>query len=155
MTDRYRTETSRRLTLRQYVLARNGVPMGGSRSLRNMLLRSLGAPSFAGFWRYWNPIWGYYLGRYVYRPGRRHLPRAGAVVLTFLVSGAIHDIAVMVVHRSRFVLFTPWFFAMSLAVLAGEALGVDLSRRPWVMRAAFNLAIAGGCLWLVLLVRAA
>ncbi|MCB0198341.1 MAG: hypothetical protein KDJ65_40755, partial [Anaerolineae bacterium] len=46
-------------TLRQYVALRNGVPLGDGRSLRHMLRRSFGAASFAGFWQYWNPIWGY------------------------------------------------------------------------------------------------
>ena len=46
------------LTLSQYVKFRNGVPLGDSQSLSNMLHRSLGAASFAEFWQYWNPIWG-------------------------------------------------------------------------------------------------
>ncbi len=53
----------RSLTLGQYVQHRNGVPLGDGKSLQNMLHRSLGAASFAGFWQYWNPIWGYGLGK--------------------------------------------------------------------------------------------
>lgn len=66
-------------TLAQYVALRNGVPLGDGRSLRNMLQRSFGAASFAGFWQQWNPIWGYGLGRYVYAPLRRVLLPALAV----------------------------------------------------------------------------
>jgi len=61
-------QRKRKLTLAQYVRRRNGVPLGASGSLRNMFYRSLGAGSIAGFWRYWNPVFGYYLGRYIYAP---------------------------------------------------------------------------------------
>ena len=57
-----------RLSLAQYVLRRNGVPLGAPHSLQNMLYRSFGAGTYAGFWQYWNPIWGYGLGKYVYAP---------------------------------------------------------------------------------------
>lgn len=52
-----------RLTLAQYVHRRNGVPLGDSGSLRNMLIRSFGAGSFGRFWQYWNPIFDYGLGK--------------------------------------------------------------------------------------------
>lgn len=81
------------LTLWQYVRLRNGVPPGDAKSLRNMLHRALGAASFAGFWQHWNPIWGYGLGKFVYSPLRRTSPPAAAFIMTFIVSGAIHDLA--------------------------------------------------------------
>ncbi|MBK8904458.1 MAG: hypothetical protein IPM53_24985 [Anaerolineaceae bacterium] len=52
------------LRLRQYVQLRNGVPLGDSKSLRKMLRGSLGAASFAAFWQYWNPIWGFTTGQF-------------------------------------------------------------------------------------------
>ncbi len=118
-----------------------------------MLRRSLGASSFAGFWRYWNPIWGYYLGRYVFRPSKRLLPRALAVVVTFTVSGALHDLATSAARGSAAFLFTPWFFLMSLGLLLGEALHMDLSHQPWIFRAATNLTYAGVCLWIALMLK--
>ena len=139
-----------RLTLARYVLARNGVPLGGSGSLQNMLRRSLGAASFAGFWRFWNPIWGYYLARFVFRPSKRILPHPLALILTFLVSGAIHDLVSTAVRGSATVLFTPWFFFMSLGVLLGEILDMDLSARALGVRVATNLSYVGVCLWLAL-----
>jgi hypothetical protein len=54
----------RQLTMGQYILRRNGVPAGASGGLRNMLQRSFGARSFAVFWQYWNPVFGYILGRF-------------------------------------------------------------------------------------------
>ena len=86
------------LTLAAYVKYRNGVPLGASGSLQNMLVRSLGAGTFAKFWQYWNPIWGYALGRYVYAPLNRFLPASVSLILTFTISGVIHDVATMLVR---------------------------------------------------------
>ena len=47
------------MTLGDYVNYRNGVPMGHPGSLKNNLRNSFGAPNNAGFWKHWNPIWGY------------------------------------------------------------------------------------------------
>ena len=126
------------LTLSQYVRRRNGVPLGGSGSMRNMLYRSLGAATFAGFWRYWNPVWGYYLGRYVYSPLLKRLPRSGSVVMTFVMSGALHDaVASALLGRVIFTL-TPWFFVMGMAVVIGQANGFNYSRFGWPVRALIN-----------------
>lgn len=88
-----------RVTLAEYVEQRNGVPLGDSNSLQNMLRRSFGASSFAGFWQYWNPIWGYGLGKYVYSPLQRVLPMAIALITTFVISGALHDLVTMALRR--------------------------------------------------------
>jgi hypothetical protein len=112
-----------------------------------MLERSLGAGSFAEFWRYWNPIWGYYLGRYVFRPSKRVLPPALALIVTFVVSGALHDMATAAVRGSAAFLFTPWFFFMALGLLLGESVHMDLSGRPWIFRASANIAYVSVCLW--------
>ncbi len=126
------------LTLSQYVYLRNGVPLGDSKSLRNMLHRSLGADSFAGFWQYWNPIWGYGLGKYVYSPLRKILPPSVALIMTFVVSGSIHDLATMAFRQSFAFLFTPWFFLLSIGVVLGRAVGMDVSNYPWWIRASIN-----------------
>ena len=128
------------LTLADYVELRNGVPLGDSRSLRNMLQRSFGATSFAGFWQYWNPIWGYGLGKYVYSPIHRVLPAAIAIIMTFVVSGGIHDLVIMALRRSVTFLFTPWFFVLGVGVVLGRAVGMDLSNRSWWVRVGINLA---------------
>jgi len=54
-----RQQQRQRISFARYIHRRNGVPLGSSGSLRNMLRRSLGAGSFAGFWQYWIPVWGY------------------------------------------------------------------------------------------------
>jgi len=118
-----------------------------------MLHRSLGASSFARFWRFWNPIWGYYLGRYFYRPLDLWQPQPLALLLTFVISGALHDLATMAVRGSVTFLFTPWFFFLAVGVLVGEALRMDLTVRPWWVRAATHLTYLGVCLGLAWLIR--
>lgn len=137
-----------------YIQRRNGVPTGAPGSLRNMLERSLGARSFAVFWQHWNPIFGYTLGRYVFAPSKRILPPAIALVLTFVVCGAIHDLVATVVRGSLAVLFTPWFFFLGLGVVAGRSVRMDLAHLPWGVRALANLAYIAFCLMLAILARA-
>ena len=129
------------------------MPLGAAGSLRSMLHRSLGAGSFAGFWRHWNPIWGYYLGRYVNSPMRRLLPAGPAVVVTFLVSGAIHDVAVTLVTGSLTFLLTPWFTLLGLFVVLTSRLGLEHRSRVWGIRAGINVGWIMVGLALVLLAK--
>ncbi len=129
------------LTLSQYVKKRNGVPLGASHSMRNMLARSLCAKSFAVFWHYWNPIWGYFLSRYVMRPLRRFLPLSFATFITFVVSGSLHDLAVSIVKWKAVFLFTPWFALMGLVVIASSKIGISYGHFAWYFRALINVFI--------------
>jgi D-alanyl-lipoteichoic acid acyltransferase DltB (MBOAT superfamily) len=138
------------LSLSQYIIYRNGVPAGARGSMRNMLYRSFGAPTFAGFWRHWNPIFGYALGRYIYFPLKRIAPSALAFVATFVFCGAIHDLVTMAVRGSAAFLFTPWFFLLGTGVLIGRSIGLDLSERPWIVRATVNLVYLSVCLAITL-----
>jgi len=142
----HRQQPRRRLTLAQYIRRRNGVPLGSSGSLQNMFHRSLGAGSFAGFWQYWNPIWGYGLSRYVYSPLKRVLPSTASLIMTFVVCGALHDLVIMAVRGSVTFLFTPWFFLLGVGVVFGHVVGMDFSSRPWLVRACVNLTYVGACL---------
>ena len=142
-----------RLTMAQYVRRRNGVPLGDAGSLRNMLIRSFGADSFGGFWQYWNPIFGYGLGKYVYSPLRRFLPPAVALIMTFVVSGGIHDVVTMALRHSVTFLFTLWFFLLGVGVVVGRGLDLDFSERPWLARAGINLTYMIVCLAVTLVTR--
>lgn len=150
-----KVQRRRGLTLAQYVLRRTGVPLGASGSLQNMLYRSLGAGSFAKFWQYWNPIWGYALGRFIYAPLQRFLPAMLALIITFTVSGAIHDLATMLVRRAPAFFFTPWFFFMSIAVVIGEALKIDYTKQSFAIRVLINFVFIIGCLGLTVWLRQA
>jgi hypothetical protein len=137
------------ITLSAYVERRNGVQLGARGSLTAMLNRSLGADTLAGFWRYWNPIWGYYLARYVNAPLRRLMPPALAVIATFVVSGAIHDAAITAVTRSPTFLFLPWFGTVGLTVVFGSRLRIRYGFTAWSARAAINVAVVVGVLGFV------
>ena len=102
------------ISLGKYVKKRNGVPLGAPGSLQAMLKRSFGAESFYVFWQYWNPIWGYYLSRNVMKPLNRVLPIWLSILLTFTVSGALHDIAVTVIKWQATFFFAPWFTLMGI-----------------------------------------
>lgn len=140
------------LSLSQYIIYRNGVPAGARGSMRNMLHRSFGAPTFASFWRHWNPVFGYALGRYVYSPLKRAVPSALALVATFVFCGFIHDLVTMAVRGSPAFLFTPWFFLLGTGVLIGRAAGLDFSGRPWIARATVNLVYLLVCLAITLVI---
>ena len=139
---------TKHISLRQYVKKRTGVPLGGAGSLSAMLKRSLGAPSFYAFWRYWNPIWGYYLSRYIMKPFAAILPNWCAVIITFAVSGALHDVAVMLIKVKLIFFFTPWFTLMGLCVLLSHGLRLKFSASPWFVRALFNLCVIGGSFYI-------
>lgn len=140
------------ISLRQYVKRRNGVPLGDNRSLPNMLRYSLGTGTFAEFWLYWNPIWGYYLARYIQRPLLKLLPPSVALILTFVVSGALHDLAISLVKQTVYVVFTPWFGVMALVIVLTQALKLSYSALPWLFRAIINSVLIGASLAAVLVV---
>ena len=127
-----------KLSLAQYVKKRNGVPLGASDSMKNMLSRSFGASSFPVFWHYWNPIWGYYLSRNVMRPIANFLPISLATFITFLVSGALHDIAVSIIKWKAIFFFTPWFGLMGLMVIVSKGAGISYGHVSWPVRALIN-----------------
>ncbi len=127
-----------KLSLAQYVKKRNGVPLGASDSMKSMLSRSFGASSFPVFWRYWNPIWGYYLSRNVMRPIANFLPISLATFITFLVSGALHDIAVSIIKWKAIFFFTPWFGLMGLMVIVSKGAGISYGHVSWPVRALIN-----------------
>lgn len=141
------------MTLGHYVRRRNGVPLGAPGSLRNMLARSLGAGTFAGFWRYWNPVWSYYLSRYVHRPASRMLPSALALLATFVASGLVHDLVASLAKREPVFVITQWFTLMGLLVVGGGAIGFDYGRLPWIGRALLNAMLVVAPLLLVLWLR--
>ena len=127
------------ISLSQYVKKRSGLPLGASGSMTNMLKRSLGADSFENFWRYWNPIWGYYLSRYIMKPLCQWMPIWLATILTFAVSGALHDLAVVILKWKTIFFFTPWFALMGLAVVITKGFNLQYANSPWFIKAFFNV----------------
>ena len=141
------------MNLSDYVKRRNGVPLGNSDSLPNMLYRSLGARNFSIFWQYWNPIWGFYLGKYIYKPLKLILPQALSLMITFTVCGFIHDLAIMLSKWKFILLLTPWFLFMGLSVILSNYAKIDYSKFPWIVKAGINITIILGCLFLAYQIR--
>ena len=137
------------LKLSEYILKRNGVPLGANHSLRNMLIRSLGAGSFSMFWKYWNPIWSYYLGKYIFKPLKKVFPPTISLLVTFTFSGFLHDLAIMLLIWDIKLLLTPWFLLMGICVILGDYLKIDYSKNPWIIRALINILIIFSCLLFV------
>ena len=119
------------MTLADYIRKRNSVPMGSSHSLRNNLYRSLGVKNFSAFWTYWNPIFGYYLGKRIFKPLKKHLTPAIALLITFLLCGTVHDAVTILFRGSISLFFSIWFLLMAMGVLVTRSLQQDLSTKPW------------------------
>ena len=117
------------------------------------MIRSLGAGKFSEFWKYWNPIWSYYLGKYIFKPLKMVFPSAFALILTFTFCGFLHDVAIMLLHWNFELLLTPWFFLMSLLVVIGEFTKIDYSKFTWIIRATINIIIISSCLFIAYQVR--
>jgi hypothetical protein len=153
LTNRGRSRPARRLTLTQYLRFRLG-SQGGRTAWFNFFVRPFGASSFAQFWRLWNPVYGYYLYYYSYRPLARVVPRSLALLATFVVCGfALHDLPAWVFARRvlppgatiAFVLF-------ALVVVLSESLHMNLSTWPVIARAAINVGYLAGCIGAMLLI---
>lgn len=137
------------MKLSNYVQKRNGVPLGHPKSMQNMLYRSLGSGTFAGFWRFWNPIWSFYLGKFIYKPFKRFLPSFLALLITFMACGFIHDVAIALIKQKFLFLLTPWFFIMGLLVVLTNVTRIKYSKFPWIVRALINTGLIFGSLLVV------
>lgn len=138
------------MDLNQYIKKRNGVSIGSAGSLRNNLFRALGAKNFSTFWNYWNPIFGYYLGKFIFKPLKKTLPASISLVFTFVFCGLVHDSVTMIVRGKISMFFTIWFLFMSFAVLITRFLKHNFSKQFWIIRALINLTIIGICLVMTL-----
>lgn len=89
----------------------------------------------------------------MYAPLQRGLPAWLALILTFVVSGGLHDLVIMALRRSLAFVFMPWFFLLGLGVVVGRAFNLDFSRYPWGVRAGINLSYLVVCLLTMLLAK--
>jgi hypothetical protein len=129
--------------VKEYINHRLGKPEGPWPAVRKMINRSFGARSFTAFWHYWNPVYGYYLYYWFYRPLRRFMPRPAALLLTFAVCGfLLHDLPHL--PFSGVPLITLWFLLLGAGVIISEALSMDLSRQSFIVRATVNVLYLAG-----------
>jgi len=139
-----------KMTLTDYIKKRNGVSIGSSKSLRNNLYRSLGSKNFSTFWNYWNPIFGYYLGKFIFKPMKKIFPVAFSLLITFFICGLIHDTVTTIFRGEISFFFSIWFLFMGLAVLITRTLKHNFSNQVWIARAFINLSIISVCLVLTI-----
>ena len=132
-------------SLNDFVQRKLGRPLGASGSLKVMLSRSLGAPNPRIFWQYWNPIFGYYLGKYIYANLRKVLPSFLSIIITFIVSGLVHDLVTIAVNGYTSFFFTLFFLLLSLVLVITEWIRFDLCRYGNSVRIAFNLFYLISC----------
>jgi len=137
---------SRRLTFARYLKFRLGTSVGRT-AWFNFFIKPFGASSFAGFWRQWNPVYGYFLYYYSYRPLLRVVPRALAMLITFAACGLLlHDVPAWLLRRR---LLPPGatiaFILFGRGAVLGDAVHMDLPRWPFLVRAGINLFYLAGC----------
>lgn len=114
-----------------------------------MVRRAFGSPTFAGFWRYWNPLFGYYLFYRCYRPLVRVVPRAIAVILTFAASGVIHDAFASLAVQRPFAWCTAGFTLFGVYVVIEESAGWNLRKAPRWLRPLYHFALIAGTTWVI------
>jgi uncharacterized membrane protein YeaQ/YmgE (transglycosylase-associated protein family) len=145
--------THHRLTLAKYLRFRLG-SNGGKTAWFNFFVRPFGAASFAQFWREWNPVYGYFLYYYSYRPLSRVISRPVAMVATFVICGfLLHDLPAWAFARKALPPgATIAFVLFGVGAVVGEWLHMDLSRLPILARAAVNVGYISGCIGAMLLI---
>jgi hypothetical protein len=137
--------THRQITLAQYIAQRLGSEPEVGTLLKRMLVLSFGAASFREFWRFWNPVYGYFLYYYCYKLLRRVLPGPLSVLVTFFSSGFfLHDlpfgwwIRAMKTQSLPLPFVAPWFSLMGLLVLLTDVLNLNWRHRPFAVRVLLN-----------------
>ncbi|TXH92990.1 MAG: acyltransferase [Rheinheimera sp.] len=135
------------LSWRDYAARRTGLPVGSRGELRQNLYRSFTASSFGRFWQIWNPLFGFYLQLWLYRPLQRKLPQSLALWLTFVGNGVLHDAVTLLVRQDFVWFFAPWFGLMGAYVLAEKRFGLRLrSGRPTLAICYHSSLLAGTAL---------
>ncbi|TQV71135.1 acyltransferase [Aliikangiella marina] len=106
-----------------------------------MLYRSLGAGSFQDFWKFWNPIWSYYLAKYSFLPLKKIFPVWLSIILTFAISGALHDLAIVLLTQKLSFIITIWFSIMGAVLVSLSRLKITYTTFPLVIRGLINLGL--------------
>ena len=137
-----------RITYSKYERRRLGNKSGEFAKIAAMFRRSFGSGTFAGFWRYWNPLFSYYLLYNCYSPLRKYLPRYIAVMLTFMASGAIHDLFASLALLKLSVFFTPIFAGLGSLTILEEVSGLNFEWASYPLRYFINGALITGVFYL-------
>lgn len=136
------------MNLEEYTYYRTGSTKV-SLIIRNMFFKPFVSSSLRSFWKYWNPSWGYFLLFYCYKPIKAIFPHWAALIITFIVSGLLHDmiyIIPMVLKNGEFVFhfITVWFLLISIGILLTEYLQIDFNKTNLIFRPIFHLGYLAG-----------
>ena len=131
------------MTLEEYIQYRTGTTKI-SLIIRNMFFKPFVSSSFKSFWKYWNPSWGYFLLFYCYKPIRTFFPHWASLIITFLISGLLHDIIYIIpkmMNKVGFVFpfITVWFLIISIGILVSEYLQINFNKINLKFRPIFHL----------------
>lgn len=108
------------------------------RNAKPLMRAPLLADSLADFWgNRWNTAFNVLAHDLVFRPLVRRIGMAGATMVTFLLSGIIHDLVISLPARGGYGLPTAYFVMQGLAVLfersrTGRRLGLGHGVRGWL-----------------------
>ncbi len=143
------------MTVVQFIEQRLGGERDVAALLKRMFVLSFGAGSFREFWRYWNPVYGYFLYYYCYKPLRHVMPGSLCVIATFTASGFfLHDLPfgwwIRAIRMQSLPLpfVSLWFAQMGLLVVLTDVLRLGWGDKSFVIRIVLNL----GCIILPFLV---
>ncbi len=117
-----------------------------------MFSRAFGASDFTRFWRYWNPLGGYFLAYFCFAPLRRFAPRPLCLIVTFALNGLLHDLGLLWpwgAARTERLPFPFPVFTLSLAthaviILVAERYRLTLANLSLRMRVACHLVAFAG-----------
>ncbi|NVO20824.1 MAG: hypothetical protein HXX13_14075 [Bacteroidetes bacterium] len=136
-----------------YRLLGTSEPLG---QLQKSVEKAFHARSFKLFWRYWNPLLGYILSKYIYKPLSKIMSDRISTILTFIFSGLIlHDswfmpLCYFVFKKPVFFPVTIIFFCFGIVSVAEDSLKLrDHIENDKVhvlinMIYIFGISIAGG-----------
>lgn len=133
------------MTLKRYIAKKFGNRKSLSGSLNYMLKASFFSTTFRDFWKHWNPLWSYFLTYYLYKPLKTVIPKPIAILLTFAVSGALHDLALMILLQWFNYLFTLIFLAFGFVVLIESFFKINLNSMPKIIRPIYHTGIIVLC----------
>lgn len=135
-------------SLMKYIEFRLGSTPGVQ--LMNFLWRPFSAATLSGFWRYWNPVWSYYLTYFVYRPLRYLFPQWFSILLTFMISGCFHGLLAGILTKNSLPIFgtTLWFAMLGGLVIATDYWHLSFAFVPRWLRWIMHIATIVGTNWL-------
>lgn len=117
-----------RVSLSKYISKKLDGVEGEIPRMIHMFKKSFSAPNFKYFWTYWNPIYSYVLGFYVYKPIKKVFSATIARTITFLINGIFHDIVVSLIMGKVSYLVTLLFLIYAIQLIVEDHFKIRLKK---------------------------